>query len=327
MNGEAEGYTLRPAGLSNQKYALLGLVLAAAENPARQLILPHLADYDQIAHSFAPVPLGAVFDLQPLHDVIERAGITVLPEVARPFRDGAEYFLRGGNAPGEMARAGRLGIDDLPFAFYRALRPRIRETEAFQAALSAVFRARGIRLVVQLRIEQDWERYARTNLGGLLAEHEDNTPGFARILEKVVNTLGDWRAGVYVTCDEPALPEPKDALRARARARFGMELLWKSDLLDPAVLAGMSHLERSLFDFEMAVDAPAFVGLTRSTFANLVSLERFARTRRHVDSHYFYNLLGPRLGLRGDEGLFCTVAEAIQRWPIDDPGEPALFSP
>ena len=62
-------------------------------------------------------------------------------------------------------------------------------------------------------------------------------------------------------------------------------------------------------------------------FANLVSLERFARTRRHVDCHYFYNLLGPRLGQRADEGLFCTVAEALQRWPVHDPSEPALFRP
>lgn len=64
----------------------------------------------------------------------------------------------------------------------------------------------------------------------------------------------------------------------------------------------MTALDASLIDFEIARTAEFFVGLSRSTFANLVSFERFCLAYSNKNRDFIYNLPGPTLGRRVDAG-------------------------
>lgn len=172
------------------------------------------------------------------------------------------------------------------------------------------FASNGIGAGLQLRIGTDWDVHVRTTLRPTIGEDEDYAPGFERILEKTAATLVDARRSIYVVCDERYLPVAKDRIRDLARTRFGLHLFWKSDLLPPSSLATLPALTQSLLDFEMAVSAPVFVGLSRSSFSNLAAFERFSRTRQPVTTHYIYDSRSPALSQRRDNGAGRSAREA-----------------
>src|SRR6202020_1893546 len=134
----------------------------------------------------------------------------------------------------------------------------------------------------------DWRDHFEHALRPAIGAAEDNGAGVAEILSKVRNTFPDLKL-VYATSDENAMLSSKNEIRAFCRSRFGLELLWKSDLLNPALTAGLTPLDLSLIDFEMAKYSPRFVGLTSSTFSNMLCVEKFAGGRKPVTGHYVYN--------------------------------------
>ena len=139
---------------------------------------------------------------------------------------------------------------------------------------------------------------------------------FPEIVRKICNTAPvNGRPGIYVVCDEAALPVPKEGIRGAIRREFGIDLFWKSDLTQDE-LAKLSLLDLSMLDFELCLAAESFVGLTRSTFSNMVALEKYSRTQVPVERHYVYNMLGSRLALRTDNGAFEVpeLAAAVDPW-------------
>lgn len=81
----------------------------------------------------------------------------------------------------------------------------------------------------------------------------------------------------------------------------------------------MTILDLSLLDFEMAVRAPYFVGLSRSTFSDLAGFERVCRTRRNLENHYIYNVPGDGLGRRMDNGSQVLPKRVLSRLLRRDP--------
>ncbi len=303
------GYFFSPSGLNNQKLALLGLVLTAWHTGPRRIALPALCNYDLHDDSRTPMPFGHSYDAQPFGAFAARHGIDIAWADAVDGL-GNDYFAAVPALIGADVTEGRFGPAHMVCDFYRGLVPHLRHSALLRRLAETVFRARGIRIVAQLRIEQDWVVYAADTLQNLIGPSEDHAPGFQQIIAKIRNTLPDWEAGIYVVCDEAALPLPKEEIRAVVRAEQGVDLVWKSDFLPPDDWREMLAIHRSILDFEMASLAPTFVGLTRSTFSNLVTLELFARTRRQVTNHYIYNLPGPKLARRLDNGTHATAALA-----------------
>lgn len=310
------GYSYNMGGLNNQKLALFGLFLKAHREGPRQIVLPDFLVYDMVSYNHIPVPLDQALRLDPLRDFAARHGIEILDISPRGDKGGGVYFHYGNNYIPHAALLNELAPDSFTCDFFRSLVPAIQGSDLLHRVADATFGQRGIRLVAQLRIERDWIHHTAYRLKPTVGDTEHNLPSFMDIITKISNTLPDDAADIYVVCDEAALPVAKDEIRTVVKQEFNINLFWKSDFLAEDEFNGLSPMDLSILDFEMALAAEGFVGLTRSTFSNMVTLERYARTRAPVERHYVYNMHGPYLALRTDNGAFSVpeLAAATDPW-------------
>ena len=110
-----------------------------------------------------------------------------------------------------------------------------------------------------------------------------------------------------MTADEPSMPATKEDIRGFALDRFRLKLVWKSDLINAS---SFNPLDLSIIDFEIARASPRFVGLSFSTFANLLCLEKFTDQQTPVTGHFIYNHPGDIVIERRDNGLCLGSADA-----------------
>lgn len=298
------GYGFVDGGLNNQKMALLGLFQAALEQ-SRAVALPRMCILDHVGQSRNTVPLDTVFDIGKLADFADGQGIPLVEaDASVAEQPGWPYHGKGAGCLSSYFRdRAHDAAYRFPVDFLRALVPLARSSYLLEKLAGDVFGQFGVSVVAQFRIERDWTDYAERELRPRYGGREDYSPHFERIVQKIRNTLPDAR-GVYVACDEAALPVATSFVRETCRAKFGVELLWKSDLLTAFERALLTPLQLSLLDFEMALRAPKFVGITRSTFSNMVTFEKYCLTGRAVTEHYIYNTDGDGLALRTDSGVY-----------------------
>ncbi len=64
-------------------------------------------------------------------------------------------------------------------------------------------------------------------------------------MAKIGKTFPELRR-VYVTADEKSMPEPKHETSAACLARFGIDRVWKTDLLPAALVEDLTPLDLSL---------------------------------------------------------------------------------
>jgi hypothetical protein len=300
------GYWYNHGGLNNQKMALIGLLLSGIKD--RQTInLPYIYNKDLQTEQEYLVRFENVFELNRIRDFARLHGVTVLSACPSGERGGWDWF----NAFHEffVGAADRRTLE-ISLGAMSSLRPCIVSHPAFRGLRDFVFGSLGINIVVQLRIESDWRDHFEHSLRPTIGASEDNGIGFAEILSKVRNTFPDLRM-IYATSDENAMLSSKNEIRTFCRSRFGLELLWKSDLLDPAVASSLTPLDLSLIDFEMAKYSPRFVGLTTSTFSNLLCVEKFASAGKPVTGQYIYNHPGEVVVERRDNGFVTSAQRAV----------------
>jgi hypothetical protein len=296
-------YLHNPAGLNNQKWALFGLFVAGL-GTGRPIVLPDFYVLDHRSGCGTSVPIGSVLDVEALQACARRYGITILDEPPGGEAGGWELFDLGATYAGRLNDEGRFVRETLSRDFFAAFRPHVLEQEAFRHLLRQVHAA-GLDTVVQLRIERDWQDHVAALLGTALPDNgELYAPGADAILAKVAATLGPAAERVFVVWDEGDLPEPQMAIRARAQT-LGITLFSKSDFLPAAALGRLDPLEASIMDFAVARQARVFVGLSRSTFSNLVTFEAGG-----TPLHYIYNNPGPLLARRWDHGTCADAASA-----------------
>ncbi|HYZ22545.1 MAG TPA: hypothetical protein VE690_10350 [Rhodopila sp.] len=304
------GYLYNHGGLNNQKMAILGLLLGGVRQ-RQPVTVPYIYNKDQRTEAETLARFEDIFDPAPITEFTGAHGVPISLGPPTGSRGGWDWF-RAFNAelenPSDPASF-RILLDAAA-----SLKPRIATTDGFKALKQFAFGSLGIDTTVQLRIEADWREHVAQALQPRLGHAEDNGIGFAEIMTKVRNTFPGLRM-VYVTADEASMPVPKDAIRAACRTRFGLEPVWKTDLLPDAFRRRLTPLDLSLIDFEMARACPRFVGLTTSTFANMLALEKLAETRQPVRGHYIYNHPGETVLERQDNGLATAAARAVQ--PLD----------
>lgn len=164
--------------------------------------------------------------------------------------------------------------------------------------------------VCQLRIENDWQEYARRTLLARIGNTEDCPLTAIEVLRKVAAVLGEDHRLLYITCNEDDLPVSASELESEVQAELRYELMWKRDVVDVSSMAEWCYLERAALDFEIAVSASKFFGTTRSTFFNIAALTSFARNGHESARFFAYNVLGGSAVERTDHGAFAGAAEA-----------------
>jgi hypothetical protein len=305
------GYPQLNLGLNNQKMALLGL-FSKAETLQRPLILPNVSNFDAKFGRHSDVPLDHVYKADRLHLFASAFGLKII--AAPPVREeeGWHCFVAGAERMGRDAIRGPIALDDFTCQFFRHLTPRICETPLFKNLATTIFATNQVKLVGHLRIESDWISHAE-NIKSKDPAQNDAGLSAVDIIAKIQHTMRDECETIYVVCDEANLPVPKDEIRAEIFRRFGISLIWKSDILTPEELAPLSILDLSIIDFEMSVRAPLFAGVSHSSFSNLVNLESFCRTRHQPQGHYIYNLPGDLLARRWDYGTIVDTTRLTNK--------------
>jgi hypothetical protein len=297
------GYFFNPGGLNNQKLTLLGLFLVALENKLA-LVLPAMGVKDLVAKTDTPVPLSDVFDISLLKSVASRHGISLSSKDPDSFQtSGWEYFFQG---------AGRCGYEALnptrpdaftPMAldFLTNLVPVKRLTDLAKSLGDEIFGRLGVCLAAQYRIESDWETYSAGTLKPTSNGPEDYLISFDCITAKIANTFAGIKH-VLVICDEPAVAIPKAEMREVCQSLYGIRLLWKSDFLNDDQWRALTPLDLSIIDFELGLRAQTFVGISRSTFSNMVTFQKYVANPQQIRNDYIYNNNRMLLDRRTDNG-------------------------
>lgn len=304
------GFDWNDGGINNQKYAVLGLFAAAADGVSqdeRTLYLPRMFSRDQHQKNDSQHDFSEVFWVEPIKELASRWGIQVaetplgVEYADRIERGGWRYFYRGIAA---VEALGRLdAADSLPADFFRNLRPKVTSSKTFQKLAKGIFGDTGIEVATQLRIEEDWAHHSEYHVKPSALPNEEFYAPAERIIAKVKNTLVETPSTIFVSCDEKYIFAPKWEIAEKVKADTGIQIVFKSDILSSEDFAELRPIDASLIDFELAKMSKVFVGLSRSTFANLVAFERFAGAYgdRHLD--YVYNLPGEVCGRRTDRGI------------------------
>lgn len=301
------GYDWNDGGINNQKLALLGLFVQALSSESRSVYLPKLYSKDQHDKRSSLHPISEIYDINLIQSFADRWGISILLEpdnivyADRISRGGWEYFGIGAGAVGNASNDKSTAYKSIAADFFRSLVPNIGNTPIAHELMAKIFGELGIDTVVQLRIEEDWYHYTQQHLSQIINKPEDYYITAPEIIAKVKATMPHTKR-VYVSCDERYIFAPKWVISKEVLDATGIEIIWKSDLISHEVFDKLKPIDASILDFEIAKKADIFVGMTRSTFANLATFERFATAYRDRGSDYIYNLAGPLLGRRMDIG-------------------------
>jgi len=287
--------------------AFLSVLLDAFENKV-PLALPMISEMDQISRRYDPFPFEEIFSKDHIYAFCQRWGLMVV-ETAQDttYRTSFEEYywstfrlFHDGLFNGEKRERDGFVLDAI-----RSLRPNI-SSSLFAKALKKELESIPHLAVAQFRIEKDWQQHAPLIVERLNTK-EHVWLSHIGICQKIKASLPSLN-NLYVLCDEQALLLPKEQIRQECLFETGIRIYFKSDFVSPNELALYGPLRLSLIDFEMAYQSPVFIGNTRSTFSNMVTIQHYAMFGVHPHSHFAYNAPGP-LYLRKDKGLLHHIPD------------------
>jgi hypothetical protein len=306
-----QGYLYNHGGLNNQKMALIGLILSGIKDK-QTINLPYIYNRDQKTDQEYVVRIEEIFDLDRILHFAAQHDLQVLTQCPSGERGGWSYFRKFQQFISDVSN-----LDSLQTILnaVASMKPHIVSNPALLQMGEFVRGSLGIGTVVQLRIEEDWALHAQ-ELRQQNGDSEDHALGFMQILAKVRKTFPDLNL-IYATSDEKSMPASKNEIRALCRGAFGIGLLWKSDLLPTSLIDQLTSLDLSVIDFEIAKGSPRFVGLTSSTFSNMLCFEKLVATKKPVRGHYIYNCPGDVVVERKDNGLASYAQGAVVATRVD----------
>ncbi|MDE8348877.1 MAG: hypothetical protein POG74_05250 [Acidocella sp.] len=312
------GYPDLGLGLNNQKFALFGL-FNKARLMNRPVILPDFVIFDAKSDRKEKIQFASVYSVDHMVRFANSFGMEIIDQSPIDNDNGWHCFIGGTFTMGLEGKKGPGSLDDFTCQFFRNLKPNVTNTPVFKKLAENVFIERGIGVVAQLRIENDWLDVGKQAEASNSPDKDNYKITFLDILSKINNTIGAFARTIYVVCDEANLPVSKEVIRKTIFDEFGISLFWKSDILSNEELKALSLLDLSIIDFEMAVRAPLFVGLSLSTFSNLACFETFCRTGTPATNHYIYNCPGPHLIRRTDFGAGGSLEDVTSPYHLRTP--------
>ncbi len=298
---EVLGYNYNDGGLNNQKLALFGLFLTGLKTK-KPIVLPNMNIKNISANTNTPIPLNDVFEISYIIEFAKKHNIVLVDIDQNTLKvGGLDYFHTGMEQYTHVALSPNNPLLEFTLEFFSRLRPILRTSYLMKKLKEDIFGKHKVAISAQFRIEPDWELHSAGFLRATVNGPEDYLISCDRIAEKIAKTLSTRRE-ILVLCDEAAISIPKSDIRSSCRSKTGVKLIWKSDFLTQFELNKLNPLELSLIDFELALNSRHFVGLSRSTFSNMCTFEKFISTGKSDRTDYIYNKVGPQLSLRTDNG-------------------------
>ena len=305
------GYHFIDGGITNQKLALFGLFCEAAM-AGKPLVLPNIYVLNQNSNAMELRPFREVFDEQKILAFGKKFGICISCEDPRDLGgNGWNFFVSGAGFKRNVVFQKDSEIaTEFAQEFFLELCALTTTSLTLGGLLRRIFYDYKVDAVLQLRIEKDWKEYVKNFLFEKYKDTEDLTVSTEEILTKVKNTLPQVK-NVFIICDEPGLQISKKALKHLASSQFGIEFIFKSDILAPFELKKFDPLDMSLLDFDIACAAEIFIGNTRSTFSCMVPLQNSCSNYKNKKKYYIYNHHSNFLQLRKDCGIYDNPEMAI----------------
>ncbi|WP_027488256.1 O-fucosyltransferase family protein [Allorhizobium undicola] len=292
-------------GLNNQKMSILGLIVEAKKYDG-------IVNIPDIIHDWTPTVEGRgtnfiktneVYAMDELEEIIQ-----ITNEIAGTILSFSDCFASGSK---KIKEEGGLPPEELM----------CNETARILSALKPVanIQCEINRLVgempkgtagVQLRVERDWKNHlnSRRSRGIKLDSGRELILNPRRIFEKIRNNDKDGEiTTLFLCCDEDDLMHKKSEISDMA-GKFGLSVIFKSEI-STAFLD--SRLKRSLVDFGICLKLDTYIGLSLSTFSNLLCLTKSFEIKGKPN-HFIYDAPGDVTVARNDFGRFHSPAEIVR---------------
>lgn len=309
------GFEALNGGANNQKLAMFGLFLLAKKE-RRSVVLPGMVDFVPGRRVQRVLAVNRFFDEHNIRSLLDTHGVRLVDRPQYEKRDATKCFKTGARYLRKIVFAGSVKANDFFVRFIRQLQP-VKDIRDQIDFLKAKIHEKNIRLALQLRIEKDWQEYAISRLYARFGDKEDYNPGFRKIFTKLSNTpLLREEKRVLVCCDEENLPVSKEEIATHAKDLFGKEVFFKSSFLALRSI-GDTRTAFSLIDFDICASLPFFVGLTRSTFSNLLCFKKLITGKKDW-KHFIYNHPSESLLQRIDGGGTISPFDAVKTVAVYD---------
>jgi hypothetical protein len=147
------------------------------------------------------------------------------------------------------------------------------------------------KIAIHFRIESDWVKYSKKKN----MEKKNNELYLINYNNLIDIYVNKFKENVFFTTGQNQLIIQNLFSEKEIKSEFFFD-------------ENLEYEINSAINFEICSNAKIFIGLSRSTFSNLISLKRHLNG---VDSSYIYNLNNELL-LRVDKGLHCDPEETIK---------------
>jgi len=272
------------SGLNNQRMGLVGLIAYAARQRAKAVLPSEVVDFspgkDRKPSDYGRLNFQDVFDQDILlnsaaSDFITTDEPTDVLGLDKCFAEGAAILTE--------ARTQDTPVHKLARQTLLALEPSADLRQ--QANEIANWLPNGTS-ALQLRIEHDWQEYLIRKFGSTEVENgkEFLSVSAAKIAKKIA--LSDERPDtIWGCCDEGDLTVSLDDIRGDFD-QYGLKILFKTDLPE-ALKYPEKRLRRAFLEFAVCRNLSGYIGLSRSSFSQVLWLDNIWRER---ESHHFvYN--------------------------------------
>lgn len=295
----ARRYTVLPrSGLNNQKMALLGLFEQCSREGWTAVRPSALLDFSpSTGHATkARIPFSSVFNPGNFEDFF----VNSVPALAHRL-DSNDCFRIGAQRMAAESFTGDVSRNETA-VFLASFRP----SEQLEQHIVRLRESLPTRFCgVQMRIETDWHAHLKRK--GLLPGRSESIEIILepdRIFQKIrAQPALDDLEDIVVFWDESALSVSKEDLVSCAR-RYGLRTHFKSDIPYSKDIA--SSLQRSFVDFNIGLLADAYVGLSMSTFSNVLCIDAAYRAAGHP-RHFIYDAPSDRVEPRLDYGRSASA--------------------
>lgn len=206
---------------------------------------------------------------------------------------GWNCFCTGAENFGRIGLLGRAGLGEFGARLSAAFQPHEHIKKQAHELCHILYQKLGIKHAIQMRIEDDWVGFSSSSIL------------YKEIIDRTFNTFPDMKS-IYILCDERNTIQTEN-VRNFCKEKYGIDVFYKSDFLN---IKDKNNLFLSLLDFEIASNAPFFIGNCESTFSSFVTFEKFCRSYEKVTTDYIYNKPLPYITKRYDNGGNTSVTVA-----------------